>query len=78
MIFLVFLMNFFFRQNEITLWGKKRIALFQTHIWEQSSFSTRSCVYLPGYTQIRDGGAQYASPGVKLNNDKPERRALAM
>ena len=36
---LVFLMNFiFFRRNEITLWGKKHIALFQTHNWEKSSF----------------------------------------
>ena len=27
----------FFRQNEITLWGKKRTAFFQTCIWEKSS-----------------------------------------
>ena len=28
----------FCRQNEITLWGKKRTALFQTHNREKSSF----------------------------------------
>ena len=34
---LVFLINsIFFRQNEITLWDKKRTALFQTHNWEKS------------------------------------------
>ena len=32
----VFLTNFFSRQNEIILWGKKRTTLFQT--WERSSF----------------------------------------
>ena len=36
---------------------KKRTDLFQTHNCEKSSFSTRSYVYLPGYTQIRDRGA---------------------
>ena len=29
----------FFWQNEITLWGKKRTALFQAYKWEKSSFS---------------------------------------
>ena len=36
---LVFLTNFiFFRQKEITLWGQKRTALFQTYNWEKSIF----------------------------------------
>ena len=29
---------YFFLQNEITLWGKKHTALFQTYNWEKSSF----------------------------------------
>ena len=28
----------FFRQIEITLWGEKRTAFFQTYKWEKSSF----------------------------------------
>ena len=36
---LVFPTNFiFFQGNEITSWGKKCTALFQTHNWEKSSF----------------------------------------
>ena len=30
--------SFFFRQKEITLWGQKRTALFQTYNWEKSIF----------------------------------------
>ena len=32
---------YFFRQNEITLWGKKHTNLFQTYDWANSSFSTK-------------------------------------
>ena len=38
MKFWYFWRDSFFRQNEITLWGKKRTVLFQTYNWEKSSF----------------------------------------
>ena len=52
----------FFGQE--ALWGKKRTALFQTHNCQVffQFFSTHSYVSLPGYTQIRDRGAQCAPP----------------
>ena len=43
-----------FCRNQLILWGKKCTALFQTHIWEKSIFSTHLYVYLHKNTQIRD------------------------
>ena len=41
----------------MTLWGKKRTALFQTHNWEKSSFfSTLIRVYAWFYANTRQGG----------------------
>ena len=60
--------NSFFGQNKIILRGKKRTALFQTYNLEKSSFfSTRSCMYLHRYTQIRDREGIYAPLPTRLN-----------
>ena len=57
---LVFLMNFIF---QIILWGKKRTALFQNHIWEKSSFfSTLVRVFARLYANMQQGGTMCPPP----------------
>ena len=54
---LVFLTNFFFLRNEITLRGKKCLALFQTQNWEKSSFfNAFVCVFARIYANTWQGG----------------------
>ena len=72
----IFFFKYFFRQDEIILWGKKRSALFQTNqiIGKSQLFSARSYVYLHGYTQICNRAATMCPPPgpnrVKWKNSK--------
>ena len=59
---LAFLMtNFIFlRHNEISLWGKKRAAIFQTYIWEKSSFyNALICAFAEIYANMWQKGHIY-------------------
>ena len=58
---------YFFRVNEIILWGKKHMALFQTHNWEKSSFfSTLVRVFARLHANTWQGGGHNAPPLVLI------------
>ena len=54
----------FFFGNEITLWGKKHTALFQTYDWEKSIFfNALVCVFGEINANTWRGGGVHAPPG---------------
>ena len=62
----------FFRLNEIIFWGKKHMALFQTHNWKKSSFfqhaHTCSCEVIRKYV-TGEGNVPPNPPGFNRVNE---------